>query len=237
MHSGILWTAVVLLFVASCDTLNEEHDTSAAEEEAGTAVAIDDPRIVDWATGVASVVFGDEVDDVWRDPTKALGPAEGTSHGVVSLGRGGSITLTFEPPIVDGPGDDLAVFENSFSDTFLELAFVEVSSNGEHFLRFDSTFRGEGPVGPFGTLDPAWLEGLAGKYIQGYGTPFDLSTLANRSDVVSGIVDLDAVTHVRIVDIVGDGNTLDSFGRPIWDPYPTTGSAGFDLDAVAVLNQ
>jgi hypothetical protein len=30
---------------------------------------------------------------------------------------------------------------------------------------------------------------------------------------------------------------LDSFGRPIFDPYPTVGSAGFDLDGIAVMNQ
>jgi hypothetical protein len=39
------------------------------------------------------------------------------------------------------------------------------------------------------------------------------------------------------VDIVGDGTALDSFGSPIFDPYPTVGSAGFDLDGVAVMNQ
>jgi hypothetical protein len=237
MRCGVLWTAVVLLLVAGCDASDEAHDTSTAEEEGGTPVAKDDRRIVGWATGVASVVFGEEVDEQWQDIHKALGPAEGTSHGVVSLGEGGSITLTFDAPIVDGPGDDLAVFENSFSDTFLELAFVEVSSDGEQFLRFDSAYLGNEPVGPFGTLDPAWVEGLAGKVAQGYGTPFDLALLAHRPEVISGQVKLDAITHVRIVDIVGDGNILDSFGRPIYDPYPTIGSAGFDLDAVAVLNR
>ncbi len=237
MRSGMLWTAVVLSFGAGCDASDRVHDTSAAEKEAGAAVAKDDPRIVGWATGVASVEFGDEVDDIWRDLTRALGPAEGTSHGVVSLGEGGSITLTFDAPIVDGQGDDLAVFENSFSDTFLELAFVEVSSDGTQFLRFDGSSLGNEPVGPFGTLDPTWQEGLAGQYAQGYGTPFDLARLSHRPEVTSGQVELHAITQVRIVDIVGDGSTPDSFGRPIYDPYPTTGSAGFDLDAVAVLNQ
>ena len=41
---------------------------------------------------------------------------------------------------------------------------------------------------------------------------------------------------MRIVDIVGNGTALDSAGRPIYDPYPTTGSAGFDLDAVGVIH-
>ncbi|MFV1994765.1 MAG: hypothetical protein ACC661_04960, partial [Verrucomicrobiales bacterium] len=32
------------------------------------------------------------------------------------------------------------------------------------------------------------------------------------------------------------GNALDTQGNPIYDPYPTDGSAGFDLDAVGALN-
>ncbi len=36
---------------------------------------------------------------------------------------------------------------------------------------------------------------------------------------------------------MGDGSYLDTWGNIIYDPYPTTGSAGFDLDAIGVLNQ
>ena len=38
-----------------------------------------------------------------------------------------------------------------------------------------------------------------------------------------------------LVDVLGDGTNLDSEGDPIYDPHPPTGSAGFDLDAIAVL--
>ncbi len=209
----------------------------AAGLPGSTAVAMDAESIAGFATGVAEVNYGAEVDPEWRTPEKALGPPAGTSTDIVCLGRGGDITLTFDPPIADGPGDDFAVFENSFSDTFLELAFVEVSSDGIHFIRFDSVSLTAEPVGPYGSLDPTKTGGLAGTYRQGFGTPFDLASLRNRPEVHSGVVDLAAVTHVRIVDIVGDGNTLDSYGRPIWDPYPTTGAAGFDLDAIAVLDR
>ena len=41
---------------------------------------------------------------------------------------------------------------------------------------------------------------------------------------------------MRILDIVGDGTYLDTSGNPIYDLYPTTGSGGFDLDAVAVIH-
>ena len=54
--------------------------------------------------------------------------------------------------------------------------------------------------------------------------------------MLSGRVDLQNIAYVRIVDIVGDGTSLDSRGEPIYDPYPTAGSAGFDLDAIGVSN-
>ena len=60
-------------------------------------------------------------------------------NGIISLGDGGEAILTFENPIMNGNGWDFAVFENSFSDTYLELGFVEVSSNGHDFYRFEAT--------------------------------------------------------------------------------------------------
>ena len=54
--------------------------------------------------------------------------------------------------------------------------------------------------------------------------------------VRDGSVDLTAIKYVRIVDIVGDGTTLDSFGRGIVDPISSGPTAGFDLDGIAVLN-
>jgi hypothetical protein len=50
------------------------------------------------------------------------------------------------------------------------------------------------------------------------------------------LVDLAHISYVRIIDVVGDGNALDCRGEVIYDPYPTGGSAGFDLDAIAVLH-
>jgi len=124
------------------------------------------------------------------------------------------------------------VFENSFSDTFLELGYVEVSSDGVNFFRFGNDSLTESPVGGFGAVDPTDIGGFAGKYRQGYGTPFDLALLIDTS----GLLDTNNVKWVRIVDIVGDGGCLDTSGDVIYDPYPTMGSAGFDLDAIGVLN-
>jgi hypothetical protein len=208
-----------------------------AGQPGSTAVALDDPRVRGWASAVASVDFGRGVEPAWREAARALGPAEGLSTEVVSLGEGGRITLEFEPPLGDGPGPDLAVFENGLDDGFLELARVAVSSDGRSFARFDCASLSDGPVGAYDRIDTRALGGLAGKYRQGFGTPFDLSELAARPEALDGRLDLGAVRFVRIEDVPGDGRVRDSFGQPIYDPYPTTGSAGFDLDAVAALGE
>lgn len=166
------------------------------------------------------------------------GMADGTN--VVSLGDSGSAVLAFNPAISDGPGPDFAVFENSFSDNFLELAFVEVSSNGVDFYRFPATSNipTDIQIGAFdATSDPTLLHNLAGKYRGNYGTPFDLSEL----DTIATL-DISQITHVRIVDVVGSISTMygmqDKNGNYINDPFPTPfPSSGFDLDGIAVMHQ
>jgi hypothetical protein len=232
--------------VAGCVTppFNAVYDVRATYAPAPpdattTAVAYDDPRIVAWASGVDSYLQGPGVTEAqFMMPSQALGPAGTNTLAVVSLGNGGSMTLTFGAPITDGDSWDFAVFENSFaSDIFLELGFVEVSSDGIHFARFDSAFQGPETScsGCSGTAPE--IGGLAGSYMVGYGTPFDLSALQNSPLVRDGTVDLTSVNYVRIVDIIGDGTTLDSFGRGIIDPLSNGPTAGFDLDGIAVLNQ
>ena len=208
----------------------------AADETGSHAISMDDPALISWASGYSDYVMGKNVDETWQTPENALGKAEGNSFDIVALGTGGMLTLIFDPPIEDGEGWDFAVFENSFSDRYLELAYVEVSSNGIDFIRFDAISLTVDPVPGFGNIDPTDVDGLAGKYRQGYGVPFNLEELSDKPAVLSGTVDLSEISHVRIVDVVGDGSSLDSLGDVIYDPYPTTGSAGFDLDAVGVSN-
>lgn len=205
----------------------------AAGQTGSTAIRKDDSQITAWATGHVNYVVGSNVDATWQTPTKAYGPAEGTSLDIVSLGRGGQITLIFANPIKNGVGADFAVFENSFIDTFLELAWVEISSNGTNFFRFAHDSLTGSTVGSFGVVDPTNIHNLAGKYKQGFGTPFDLGELAG----VSALLNVNAVTHVKLLDIIGDGSALDITGEVIYDPYPTSGSAGFDLDAIGVIHQ
>lgn len=209
----------------------------AADVEGSTAIEARSVLIKNWASEVIDYSPGIEVNDQFQTSQNALGPSTpgegGNPPDTVSLGRGGQITVGFENPIRDGFGDDFAVFENSFSDTFLELAYVEVSSNGTDFVRFESDSLTDAPVEAFGSVDPTNVDGLAGKYRGGFGTGFDLADLD-----ASGIeLDRSAITHVRIVDVVGDGNSFDTSGDPIYDPFPSTGSAGFDLDAVGVIHQ
>lgn len=213
-----------------------------------TAIAHNDPRIVAWGSAVGEIRRGlaDSSDPEFSPfasyglPEDALGPANATDpqSGVVSLGDGGSITLTFAQPIGDGPGFDFAVFENGFDDRFLELAFVEVAGLDGIFVRFPAisltqttTQIDQADINYTG-LDATNLNGLAGKYRSLFGTPFDLAT-----------VGLTLATAVRIVDVVGSidpglGRYDNSVpARLINDPFPTPfPSSGFDLDAIAVLH-
>lgn len=211
--------------------------TPAADQPGSDAIGRKDPAIRSWASEVVDVTWGSDVDAKWRHPEEALGAAEGTTADVVSLGEGGVVTLAFNRPIADGKGPDLAVFENAFSDSFLEFAFVEVSSDGDHFERFDSASLVAEAPDAYGTTEPEEIGGLAGKHRGGWGTPFDLGHLAFRPAAQDGRLDVDAVRYVRVVDIIGDGREHDSFGAPIYDPTPTVETAGFDLDAVAVLHE
>lgn len=210
-----------------------------AGQEGSTAIAHDDPRFVAWATGSVNYQVGTEVLPSWQTPELALGypgnsdgSNKGFTYDIVVLGRDGEITLTFDKPIKNGEGADFAVFENSFSDTFLELAWVEVSSDGQNFYRFPNYSFTEDPVSAYGATDPTMIHNLAGKYKGGFGTLFDLEDLKD----IDGL-DINHITHVKLIDIVGNGTALDSLGNPIYEAYPTVQSAGFDLDAVGVIHQ
>ena len=236
MKTKLLLTLLALANLSSTNAL-AGHYAPAADQPGSTAVAMTDAAITSWATGVVDYQAGLNVDATWQTPLKALGPAVGNSFDIVSLGAGGQITLSFADPIANGAGFDFAVFENSITDTFLELAKVEVSSDGANFFAFPVFSETAAPVGPFGSVDATNIDGLAGKYRQGFGTPFDLATLSGLAGL-----DINAVSYVRLLDVVGDGSMFDdtpvSAGgpNPIYDPYQTFGSAGFDLDAIGVMN-
>ncbi len=207
-----------------------------------TAIHKDSSVFVAWATGAQVIRGYQDISDpslgyaTTGDSTLALGQAG--SNGLVSLGDGGSAVMTFAAPIINGEGWDFAVFENSFSDDFLELAFVEVSSDGVNFFRFAATSytQDEVQLDLGGTIDATQIDNLAGKYRALYGTPFDLNELAS----VPGL-DINHITHIKVIDVVGSINpeyaTFDQYGHIINDPWTTPfASSGFDLDAIGVIH-
>lgn len=216
-----------------------------------TAMHADSSAFVAWATGctverglmrinkpnLGYASFGEEA---------LVAGVPGGTFDVVSLGDGGSATVTFASPIYNGEGPDFAVFENGLHpDTdstmtlyFLELAFVEVSSDGVNFFRFPAVTKVpfEKQVGGFDALNPAQIHNFAGKYEAFYGTPFDLDEVEDNA-----LLDKNKVTHVRIIDVVGcikpEYTTYDSEGNPVNDPWPTGfDTGGFDLDAIGVIH-
>jgi len=218
----------------------------AAGQSGTTAISKDSSIIINWANTVTDFSRGylDIANPAlgftsFGDSSFTLGQAEGTSTDVVSLGDAGSITLTFPNPIKNGNGPDFVVFENSFSDDFLELAHVEVSTDGVNFVRIPSISLTQTATQTdgFGSTDPTKIHNLAGKYRQGFGTPFDLQDIIDSTNI-----NLDSINFVKIIDVIGTINTTystyDSQGNIINDPYSTAfESGGFDLDAVGVINE
>ncbi len=172
------------------------------------------------------------------DSSMVIGKADGNS--IVSLGDGGMATVTFSFPISNGPGYDFAVFENGFNDTFLELAFVEVSSDGINYFRFPATSNSQTTI-QFtngAVMDATKIDNLAGKYRASYGTPFDLQDLAGASSLLN----VNAITHIMIIDVVGSIDInyarFDKNNNIINDPWPTPfPQGGFDLDGIGVIHQ
>jgi hypothetical protein len=253
MNKFLLWVVLVVWSVG----LRAQY-APAAGQPGTTAMYKDSTAFTGWAVSCTvsrgfinvedtteTYTQGDTISNraFFGAPEQAVGKAGG-AQDVVSLGDGGSALLTFARPITNGPGPDFAVFENGFkaqdgSGYYLELAFVEVSSDGQHFVRFPavSLTQDTAQVAGFGALDPTKIHNLAGKYVAGYGTPFDLQELADSSGI-----DIDSINYVRIVDVVGDIDSAfaryDSRGHKINDPWPTPfWTGGFDLDAVGVIHE
>jgi hypothetical protein len=243
--------------------------------------AVINPIFRGWATEVVSYQPGPGLDPQWTDPTRALGPATGDKLDIVSLGDldqeqidqslpPGQITLYFDEPIRQGNGYDFVVFENGFISSinsgngsvsgqmFAEFGYVEVSSNGQDFIRFPAVSLTTEAAGRYGTIEIGKIRNLAGKHPNAggicTGTPFDLKEILADPKVISGIVDVNDIRYVRIVDIPGSGDFSDEAmlsidpgtwpewnfyqnNHPIYDAWLTSGSSGLDLEAIGVLRE
>jgi hypothetical protein len=235
---------VFILLLLNFISFGQTFDAPAGQS-GSLAIHKDSSVIVNWASGIqvsrgylnianpslGVVEFGLESD--------ALGIAEGDGTSVISLGDGGEAVLTFSNAIMNLAGPDFAVFENGFADDYMEFAHVEVSSDGVNYFRFPSI--SEIPLtiqtDNFSFIDCRYVYNLAGKYRQGYGVPFDLEELTGIPNL-----DVNAIIHVKLIDVIGSIDlqfgSMDNSGDLINDPYPTEfDSGGFDLDAVAVINE
>ena len=236
----------VLLYMLCCTLTAVAQYPPQAGVPGSTAISKNDNRIVAWAATC-------KVERGWMDIAdkqqgKVLLGTEQNATGkaddkVVSLGDSGTAILTFDAALYNGPGPDFLVFEFGFinpsnpEEAFLELAFVEVSSDGVNYKRFPASSLTDTTQVPMAGvyMNARNINNFAGKYVAGFGTPFDLEELKDTPGL-----DVNHITHVRLVDVIGSLGahaSLDKEGNKINDPYPSPIPAGgFDLDAVAALN-
>ena len=212
------------------------------------AISKNDAAIVSWANSVINYSPAPGVSTSYQNPTTGYGCLGDLSATQIAEGVSvGSIVVGFEHGITNGDGADFAVFENGFAfgvnSLFMELAYVQVSSDGLNFIQFDAISTNTAPTtgsGSFSGWDTTNVYNLAGKHQSGWGTPFDLDELVNNTLVLNGTVDLGNINYVKLIDIPGTGDFLDSLGNPILDNHLTTGSGGFDFrlsEGVAVINE
>jgi hypothetical protein len=163
-------------------------------------------------------------------PNIVLGPPHGAGDGagsldVVSLGKGGTIVLAFEPEaIVDGPGVDFIVFENAFftagdpTKPYFELAEVSVSDDGVTWSTFPCVTGGPAPYGDCAGWRPVYANEQSNLAemdpAAAGGDPYDLATIG--------------VPRARFVRI------QDRTSQRCTSQGPDTN--GFDLDAIAALH-
>jgi len=145
----------------------------------------------------------------------------GAVSGIVSLGNGGFVTLSFEDnAIVDEPGPDFIVFENAFyagsdpNNVFAELATVAVSENGEDWVEFPCT----ASAPPYGTC-AGWHPVLANA-AENELDPTD-PALAGGDAFDLADVCLPRARYVRVTDRADLAGSLDGV---------------FDLDAVSIVH-
>lgn len=195
-------------------------------------------------------------------PQNVLGPPYGNAdphnpqsspQHLLSLGNVGSIILEFvDNIVVDGPGVDLAVFENpviQIGDTeysFCEAAIVAVSQDGVNFYTFPFDFIPPPPGGRLGRMaDYIGFAGIHPVFSNPENGINPLDPSVSGGDFFDlADVGLTWAKYVKITDTGIPGTpteTRDADGDVIDDPGnlyndPSIGKLGFDLDAVAAIH-
>jgi len=187
----------------------------------------DGDRCQGFAQAVRSVTYGDgagfgqlKFPDVVLGPPYGKGTTDEGSLHVLSLGMDGEIILDLgNCPAVDGPGDDFIVFENAFyighnpNAPFAELGTVAVSDDGVNFIEFDCHFEEKPYTGCAG-----WHQVYS--HPDNGISPFDVDEAGGEAYDLEDL-GLENTQYIRIRALTGGGGG---------------GTAGFDLDAVAVVN-
>lgn len=168
-------------------------------------------------------------------------PSTSTSN-VFSLGIGGQITIELQNYwIIDGPGYDFTVFENAMlvigsdpdeSDAlrvFAERGEVSVSQDGITYYNFDCDGFDEAQI----------FSGCAGVTPTGNPADYDGELDFFRTPELSGgdtfdLADLD-LAYIRFIRI-RDYESCFEGAHPLFYPVCTGPSAGFDLNAIAIIN-
>src|SRR5690606_30549484 len=91
---------------------------------------------------------GNPIEIVRTNPDNALGvPENDDTYNFVSLGYGGELVVGFNEVAINGPGDDIQVFETTFNgetcDSYSEVAEVSVSQDGINFISLGTTCTNE----------------------------------------------------------------------------------------------
>jgi hypothetical protein len=175
--------------------------------------------VTEFVPGIYSGFGVQSLPDIVLGPPEGAGDAAGGSD-VLSLGRLGEIVLDLgNCKVVDGPGVDFIVFENPFfimgdpTNPFAELGVVGVSEDGVNFVEFicdDTAYPFTGCAG----WNPVYSSTM------NLISPFDTAQAGGDQFDLSEI----GVTSARYILI-----------RDVSD-YGGGSTAGFDLDAVAVVN-
>ncbi|MBN1550681.1 hypothetical protein JW979_04395 [bacterium] len=200
-------------------------------------------RVADVQYGTGAGFGQDQFPEIVLGGPEGAGEFGGSNH-ILSLGDGGWIILEFTDNVAEnGPGPDLIVFENPFYvnfdplNVFSEVAFVEVSQDGETFFRFPNDYNPDG----IPENNPANWTGFAGVSPVIANSQNGIDPI--NPDVAGGDVfdlsdvGLDWIRYIRIVDTDEPPNAAsDDDGDEIYDyGWPGGTTAGFDLDAVAAI--
>lgn len=214
---ALIATPSLLLVACAASSGAEPNDASLDVAEPPYA-----SELIAYEAGEHAGYGQEQLPEVVLGAPRGGGPGKG-SLDVVSLGVGGEIVLGFgERVIVDGDGPDFVVFENAFwaggdpSMPFAEPGEVAVSEDGDRWHTFtcDPDVEGGGSAGSgCAGLEPTREFDTESETLDAAecgGDQFDLAELG-----------LERAAFVRIRDLADDGDGS---------------NAGFDLDAVGLLN-